>query len=743
MNDEYLDFLVDTSQQLQETELETLTPWIVGIIDDEPLVHEATLFALADVEIAGRSINFVSAHSAQAGFELIQQHPDMAVVLLDVVMESEDSGLLLVDRIRNELNNHFLQIILRTGQPGDVPEEELITRYEINSYKNKNELTRVQLFTTIAAAIRSYQLLAAIEDSRNGLRQIIQATADFLQERSVSAFSSRVLNQFQQLFNISQNCIFCVTLQPANGPIAINSSDENVVLVAASQSLKHLLNREINQLDEAIFTYAEQIFAIKEHQFKGDFSGLYFSTPSGWEGVIVTEQNAFSSETNEELLQVFCTNVALGLENAKYFTHLNKAAYKDELTGLNNRAGFIEQADLKLQTRHTNQALYLLDIDYFHQVITSLGYEFGNKILKKMATTIVQLFDSATIIGRLHSDVFALLVEGTPLSAREVAAKCSRPMLIEGQSIRMGLTVGMSINRDEQGYVDDVSKLIRRSEMALHVAKDHKRGAGETFDASYEIESYRSMMILSDIRGGLTRKELFLVLQPKVNITKNNHVIGFEALIRWNHPKSGLIPPGAFIPSVEKSGMYYELDLYVANALCLLLNAYPQINVPVSFNISANSLNHESFVGELTSIFRKHKIDAKKVEIEVTENALIHSDLAIARINELNNAGFEIDLDDFGAGFSSLAYLLRLPLNTIKIDRSFVVDIVDQPKSYILLEGIISIIAKLNKNIVVEGVETKQQNDLLMALGVQTVQGFLFHKPLPVEEAMLLLNSEV
>ena len=136
MNDEYLDFFVDVSQPLVAN---TLPPWIIGIIDDEPLVHEATLFALAEIEIEGRKLQFVSAYSGQKGFSLIQQYPDMAVVLLDVVMECEDSGLQLVDRIRNELNNHYLQIILRTGQPGDIPEEEIITRYEINAYKTKNE----------------------------------------------------------------------------------------------------------------------------------------------------------------------------------------------------------------------------------------------------------------------------------------------------------------------------------------------------------------------------------------------------------------------------------------------------------------------------------------------------------------------------------------------------------------------------------------------------------------------------
>jgi len=738
MDEESLAFLIDEEEECTKSQL---APWIIGIIDDEPLIHQATNFALKDIEIDGRPLNFLSAYSGEEGYQLIIDNPDMALVLLDVVMEQDNSGLKLVDKIRNELNNHLIQIILRTGQPGDVPEEDLITRYEINSYKTKNELTRSKLFTTIATGLRSFKLLDTMEKSRNGLRGLIKASGYILQHRSVNEFSREVLLQISRIFGISNDCIFCISTLPTNGPVSFNVSDQKVIVLAATAAYDKYVNREITSISRPIFVQASQVIAAKQHVFNNDFDCLYLSTPSGWEGVIIVDQGQKLPQVDAEFLQIFCMNVAMGLENAEFFSHLNKAAYKDELTGLNNRAGFIEQATQKLKPKLKQHSLYLLDIDYFHQVITSLGYEFGNLILKKMAVTLVQLFGDGTIIGRLHSDVFAVLVVNSKLQAREVAAKCSRPVLIEGQSIRMGLTVGMALTKDGDEYVDDISKLIRRAEMALHVAKDHRRGSGEVFDKSYEQESYQSMMLLSDFRGGVTREELFLVLQPKVDINEDK-VIGYEALIRWLHPSKKLIPPGAFIPSVEKSGMYYELDLYVAKALCKILNKYPGLSVPVSFNISANSLNHDSFVNELKAVFVEHKVDFSRVEIEVTENALIHSEQAISRITALYNAGFKIGLDDFGAGFSSLAYLLRLPLHTIKIDRSFVADIVDQPKSLILLEGILAIITKLNKDIVIEGVETEQQREILAKLGIDVVQGFLYYKPLPVEEAIALLDVD-
>jgi EAL domain-containing protein (putative c-di-GMP-specific phosphodiesterase class I) len=355
-----------------------------------------------------------------------------------------------------------------------------------------------------------------------------------------------------------------------------------------------------------------------------------------------------------------------------------------------------------------------------------------------MAALITQVFGENAVLSRLHSDVFAVLAKDINIEANEVALRCSRPLMVEQQSIRMGMTVGQSIVKFDQNI--DIAKSLKQAELALNVAKESKRGAGETFNESYEVESRNSMALLSDLRLGLDNNELFLHLQPKIDAFSNN-IAGFEALIRWAHPKKGLIPPGVFILAVEKSGMNYEFDLYVAKQLCEILVAHPSINVPISFNISANSLNHESFPFELTQVFQKYGVDFGRVEIEVTENALINSEKSISRLQELKNSGFKICLDDFGAGFSSLSYLLRLPVTTIKIDRAFVADIATCEQSLTLIEGIVSIIKKLNKHIVVEGVENEQQLKIIKALDVAIIQGFYFYRPLPLDEALDLLKT--
>ncbi|GHG05445.1 two-component system response regulator [Thalassotalea marina] len=739
MSDELITFAEEETEKSPKNN--NNPPWIIGIIDDEPSVHEVTILALKNVTIYGRELKFVSAYSEKEGFELIKQYPEMAVVLLDVVMETDDAGLQLVEKIRQQLNNSSLQIILRTGQPGYAPEEDIIIRYDINAYKTKGELTRSRLFTSVATSIRSYQHLTALEKSRTGLRKVIQASASLMQERSVYEFSSGVLEQIDALFDLTTQSMFCVSQRPHHGPFAIKSEDNGYYIVAANEKFQPFFGKNIAAVADELPMATQIMQAIEQqkHVYLDNFSFLYLSTPAGWQGVIVAENAATLRQADQEILQIFCMNVALGLESAKYFAHLNKAAFHDELTGLYNRAGLLDVAQRYLYEHAQECSLFILDIDYFHHVVTSMGYEFGDAILKKTAENIKQIFGEKSVVARLHSDVFAVLTYKNHLSANDVALRCSRPILVESQSIRMGMTVGHCNLPYEGNTAVNAESALRKAELALNVAKEKKRGAGETFDASYELESKKSMTLLNELRVGLDNKELFLQLQPKV-ATDTSEVVGFEGLIRWRTKEGKLIPPGAFIPVVEKSGMNYGFDLYVAEQLCQVLINNPSITVPVSFNISANSLNHETFIYDLKQIFSSHQIDFSRVEIEVTENALINSDNALARLAELKKFGFSICLDDFGAGFSSLSYLLRLPINIIKIDRAFVADITTNPSSYTLIEGIVSIMKNLNKSIVVEGVETQEQLNMLTSLNIETIQGFYFYKPMDVSDAITLLK---
>ena len=737
MDDFLLNIIDDDDEDATDEALHTISSkWKIAIVDDDQGVHDVTRLALSGIKVLGRKIEFISALSGQEGETLLNDNPDCAVVLLDVIMESSDAGLLLADKIRNKLMMENVQIILRTGQPGYSPEEEIIARYEINDYKTKNELTRDKLFTSIATALRSYNHLMALDESKKGLRNVIEASASLMKERSVHAFASGVLQQINALFHLSAQGMFCVSQSPKNGAVEHkNNLNNHYFVVATSPQFNDYYGKELEELAFSVETeIAQNTLKQKSNLFSNNLCSLYLSTPSGWEGVVVINSPLNLSEIDEELLKLFCLNISLGLENAKFFTHLNQAAFYDDVTGLYNRTGFIENANKVAKSAQSNLALFIVDIDYFHEIIESLGFEFGNMVLNAMTSSLNRDFLSDGIIARLHSDVFALLLPDTDWHYRDLTKECSKPLLIGGNSLRLGVTVGEAIC-DLNIETFDVELLLRHAEIALKVAKEHQRGVGQLFESKLEDDKRAHLDILADLRKGIANQELFLVLQPKVSMSRGE-VVGYEALIRWQHPIKGLISPNAFIPVAEQAGLYFDIDMYVFNKALELIEENPQITKPISVNVSANSLHHGDFISELTKIIERKQCDIDQIEIEITENALVRSDMAIQHLRELKELGFVLCLDDFGAGYSSLSYLLKLPLDVIKIDRSFVTHIEKGSKALLVLEGMLQICHNLKMSVVVEGVETQEQADILMALSADIAQGYFYFKPLTIKEVL-------
>lgn len=219
-----------------------------------------------------------------------------------------------------------------------------------------------------------------------------------------------------------------------------------------------------------------------------------------------------------------------------------------------------------------------------------------------------------------------------------------------------------------------------------------------------------------------------------------NEVVGYEALLRWVHPENGFISPGEFIPVAEKSGMYYDLDLYVLKKCLEILCQNPEIVKPVSINLSANSMSHADLVPSIMEVMKDCSIDRSRIELEITESAFINADKVLDNIKALKQAGFKICLDDFGSGYSSLSYLLKFPLDVVKIDRAFVLDVEKNTDTMVVLGSMLSMIKNLNKEVVVEGVETEGQLNMLRKLGADIIQGYYYFKPLAVEDVINLAS---
>jgi signal transduction histidine kinase/DNA-binding NarL/FixJ family response regulator len=301
-----------------EPPAEELRRWKVAVIDDEPAVHDGTRFALSDYKLNGQGIEILSAYSAAEGRELMRRHADIAVVLLDVIMESDTAGLELVEYIRKELKNETVRIILRTGQPGQAPERQIIVDYDINDYKAKTELTADKLFTAMTAALRSYQQLQRMVETRRGLEIIIEAASELFDFRSMQRLGEGVLTQIASLLNV--DCAGILVLREAQ------SARETFSVLAGSGCYSRFTGTEVSQLIEHdLRRLVEEAFARRRHEFSARRSVLYIRTLSGREVVVVLEAARQLSDTDRALVEIFCSRLSIAFDNVILYEQLQQA----------------------------------------------------------------------------------------------------------------------------------------------------------------------------------------------------------------------------------------------------------------------------------------------------------------------------------------------------------------------------------------------------------------------------------
>jgi signal transduction histidine kinase len=293
-------------------------PWKVAVIDDDPAVHDGTRYALYDYVLNGQKLDIVSAYSADEGRAILRQHPDIAVVLLDVVMETDSAGLELVDFIRNELKNEMVRVILRTGQPGQAPERRVIVDYDINDYKAKTELTADRLFTAMTAALRSYQQIQRMVATRRGLEIIIDAAAKLFDFKSMQRLAEGVLTQIASLLNVECAGILVLRDEGKNG--------ESFSVLAGSGCYSEFTGlRAADTLQPSLVQVVREAFARRHHEFQPERSVLYMQTGSGREIVVLLEAAKDLSDTDRTLVEVFCSKLSVAFDNVILYEQLQEA----------------------------------------------------------------------------------------------------------------------------------------------------------------------------------------------------------------------------------------------------------------------------------------------------------------------------------------------------------------------------------------------------------------------------------
>jgi diguanylate cyclase (GGDEF)-like protein len=701
--------------------------WRVMIIDDDEDVHSTTTFALGNLDMQHRPLEFVHAYSASQARDMLKTEADIAVILLDVVMEQDDAGLHLVRYIRETLKLADVRIILRTGQPGYAPEIDAIRDFDINDYKTKSELTRIKLFTTVTAAIRSYEQIRAISTSRRGLDQIVRASTELMALHGVQNFAAGVLIQIADILAIPANGVLCARENPDGG------ADELLVMASAGPARRAASARLSAHEDPVLHAAMTRTLAQGSNIYEPGHVTLYFAGKSSRDFVACVQVGRTLGDIDRRLLDVFCSNVAVGLDNVELVSHLHNAAFYDQLSKLPNRTRLVEILDATLAGPARDDAtLCLVDLDHFAETNDALGHQFGDALLVAVATRLQTSLGNQLTVARIGGDIFCVLGDASSVNPVAILCLFETPYLIEGQEVRLSATLGLVRLVEHDGSGADA---LKDADIALKRAKTQQRAGHFYFSRSMGVEIRERVRTMHALRNGFANGELFVVYQPQIDLSSRRPV-GAEALLRWRGADGNFISPDRFIPIAEYSGLIIDIGEWVLRTAChelVRLREAGHRNFTMSINVSQVQFRHPYFLDMLRSALEDSLAPPEFIELEITESmAMEEPDLLIKMLAQIKHTGVSIAIDDFGTGFSSLSYLQRLQVDRLKIDRAFVTEITGSARGSSIAEMVIQLGRNLGLSIIAEGVEDERQAQILTELGCPLAQGFLFARPMMV-----------
>jgi diguanylate cyclase (GGDEF)-like protein len=420
---------------------------------------------------------------------------------------------------------------------------------------------------------------------------------------------------------------------------------------------------------------------------------------------------------------------------------------QDPLTHLPNRVAFnetLEGALRRLDHSGEEFAVLLLDLDRFKEVNDRFSHPAGDEFLVQVAARLRRCTRAAEHVARIGGDEFALIMANLtrPEDAFEIAerfvAAFADPFLIEGCEIVGATGVGIALAPRDGNTPHD---LLKHADIALYRAKKSGPGTIRFFEASDDKSARDRRALQRDLEGAVARNELFLVYQPFLDL-RANRITGFEALLRWQHPVRGLVPPSEFIPIAEETGLIHQIGEWVVQRACLALSNWPD-DIRVAVNFSAAQFRNMGILQTTVQALAQAGVSPSRLEIEITESMLISKyGSASSILNSLLQLGVTVALDDFGTGFSSLTYLRKLPLSRIKIDQSFIRDMLEQPDCAAIVKSVIGLAQDLRIGVVAEGVETADQLEYLRQTDCDEVQGYLVGRPMAADQILALLNQK-
>lgn len=727
-------FLADEAEPTEPLDF-SRGEWHVLIVDDDDEIHTVTKLALSDVVVEGKQLHFHHAYSGKEAIQFLSTNENIALVLLDVVMETDDAGLKVVEQIRQDLGLEDTRIILRTGQPGYAPEESVIKEYDINDYKTKTELTRSKLVTTIIASIRSYQQIRTINQNRIGLQKIINAGANLLEQHSLHEFSEGVVTQISSLIGLHAEGVLCAQIEDDG-----SNADAIYVLGAAGHYAPFIKCRLERIENKRIIQLINECLSLKTHIFDARDTALYLGTGQHCAAVYL-ETNRPIEDFDRQLIEVFLSNISIGYENVTLFQQLRHAAYIDPLTKTPNRNEF---TTLLADTRRLgakDSVAVLIDINHFSDVNDGLGQDVGNELLIAVTQRLVQQLGNDAQIGRIGADVFGLIGSEKVLTPEVLNTLFMEPFQASEHSLQVDATYGFCRLADSSELGLSILKHVY---IALNKAKKNISRNFEYYCPEMEEETADRLAMLRTLRYDFAQDKLQLWYQPQICL-KSRQVIGMEALLRWPQQGGGFVSPAVFIPLAEYSGLIVEIGAWVLQQACMQLQELKRQGfhgLRIAVNVSMPQFRSPHFVESVIDCVNQFQIKPELLELEITESVVMDDPkIVISALKELKSFGIKVAIDDFGIGFSSLSYLQQLPLDRIKIDRAFVNDI-EKPNGAAIAETIINLGKRLGLSTIAEGVETTAQERVIVGMDCDEVQGFLYAKPMAKAELLQFIQQQ-
>jgi EAL domain-containing protein (putative c-di-GMP-specific phosphodiesterase class I)/GGDEF domain-containing protein/CheY-like chemotaxis protein len=721
---------------VQVSHLPTKT-WKVLSVEDNDDYQNALVSSLKALILPNHiKLEILTADSAYSAAAMLNTHKDIGLILLDVVMEEDDTGLKLVKLIREELGNALVRIVLLTGQPGFAPEKDVMSALDIDEYWNKADLTLDKLHSVVTSNLRTWNYVFQVEESRQGLKLVLDAAKNINCRYDLPSFTRTVLVEIGHIIGIKKGGIFC--MGDGEHPI------EETQVITATGCFTELEGLALSNLQlKTLHSDIHEAIAAKTHIIKDNQSVFYFETNDINEKYYLFMVNAEQplSEAHINLLKVFNENVSSGFTNIALLNRVTELAYTHVDLNIPNRNWLKKEIQNMNRQEWRQTRLLMLEIKHFDDMKFTFGYEFIQNVLSFVYQRLHQLLPTGTRVALTGHKQFSVLLDSDiEISAELVKQLTYNEIEVKGVAHATSFTLlNMHLDIIVQS---STSKIISMAESVLKEAS-HNHSAYVIYTEKETNLISRRYRLMGELRDAIRERALTVMLQPKINLTTGN-VVGFEALARWQRDDGSFVPPDEFIAIAETAGLINKLDCLIFEKTLEALKQLFELDyrIPIAFNASSYDLLNQDYYEFISRCLKTSGLPAELLELEVTESqAIADYDRIKDCLQRFEELGIKISIDDFGTGYSSLAHISNITAHCIKIDRGFICDLENDISSQHVVNMILSLGKKFNFIVVAEGIETDYQQQWLRDMGCDVGQGYLFSKPMFTDDIVSWLTA--